>query len=451
MSESTNAGADSQAHAHRSRQSRRRTERYITASVRLWEHEVGAIAEDSAGQITVEYTEAFRASGLEISPIHLGLSRQGPVQFPELQRLPAFAGLPGVFADCLPDAFGNAVITRYFQQRGEPAAALSPVQKLLYIGARAMGVLEFSPATNVALNTETETALEVARLVEEARRVIEGDAGVAVPEMMQVGASAGGARAKALILWDRQHNRVKSAFAPRAAADEHWLIKFDGVSGGAGGHGLHKAFAPGPYGRTEYAYSRMATAAGIEMAETHLLYDRDFAHFMTKRFDRDGDVRMHQHSVGGMLHIDYNIPQALSYEEYFRTIRRLGMQQGAIEQAFRRLAFNVIARNQDDHVKNFGFLMDRTGAWRLAPAFDMTWAYGSAWTARHQMTVNGKSDDFALADLTAVGHAFDLPRGGADIVAQVEHAVHSWEAEARAVGLDSAWIAELQGKFRTLV
>jgi len=429
---------------------RRRTNRYTTARIDLWGQQVGAVAEDEKGQITVEYADAFRGSGLEISPMHLALSLRGPLRFPELQRMTGFAGLPGVLADCLPDAFGNAVIRRYFEQRGTPDAALSPVQRLLYVGSRAMGALEFSPALAVPAGEATETALEVARLVEEARRVIEGDATVAVPEMMQVGGSAGGARAKALILWDRNHNRVRSAFAPRSEPEEHWLIKFDGVSGNVGGHALTKEFVPGPYGRTEYAYSRMAKAAGIDMAETRLLFERDFAHFMTRRFDRDGDERVHLHSLGGMLHVDYNIPQALSYEEYFRLIRRLGLQQGDIEQAFRRLVFNVVARNQDDHVKNFAFLMGRDGRWRLSPAFDMTWAHGSAWTARHQMTVNGKSDAFARADLLAIGDAFDLPERGEKLIQHVEQAVHSWDTEARAVGLDDSWIADLAKRFRRL-
>lgn len=428
----------------------RRTATHTVATVGLWGKDVGAVAEDSAGQITFEYSETFRTSGLEISPMHLPLSRRGPIIFPELQRLASFAGLPGVLADCLPDAFGNAVIRRYFEQRGTPAAALSPVQRLLYIGARAMGALEFSPAIAGRGSAAADTALEVAQLVEEARRVIEGDAMVVVPEMMQVGASAGGARAKALILWNRNDNRVKSAFAPKRRDDEHWLIKFDGVTPGSGGHALAKDFAPGPYGRTEYAYSKMARAAGIEMVDTHLMQERDFAHFMTKRFDREGVARLHMHSLGGMQHVDYNVPQAFSYEGYFRTIRQLGMSQAAVEQAFRRMIFNIVARNQDDHVKNFAFLMGPDGEWRLSPAFDMTWAYGSRWTSAHQMTVNGKGDDFVRGDILGVGDAFDLPRGGEGIIAQVEFAVRSWDAEARAVGLEEDWIKNLGARFRQL-
>lgn len=414
----------------------------------MWGREVGAVAEDHLGRITFEYDEGFRQSGFEISPIHLPLSLHGPVSFPELQRVSSFAGLPGLLADCLPDAFGNAVIRRYFEQHGNPDAAMSPVQRLLYIGGRAMGALEFSPPIEGRKSRATDEALAIARLVEEARLVVEGDADVAVPEMTQLGASAGGARAKALILWNRDLGRVRSAFASRQDGDEHWLIKFDGVSGGAGGHVLTREFVPGPFGRIEYAYSQMARAAGIEMPESHLLRERDFAHFMTKRFDRDGAARVHMHSLGGLHHADYNVRQVLSYEDYFRTIRLLGMGQPAVDQAFRRMVFNIAARNQDDHVKNVGFLMGPDGRWRLAPAFDVTWAYGGNWTFTHQMTARGKDDDFSREDMLAVGNAFDVPNYGADILAEVEAALGLWESAANDAGLDWSWIGRIQSLFR---
>lgn len=421
---------------------------YSVARVLLWGREVGAVAEDRSGTIVFEYAEEFRESGLDISPVHLPLSLRGPVSFPELHRSPSFAGLPGLLADSLPDAFGNAIIRRYFEQQGTPDAALSPVQKLLYIGRRGMGALEFSPPLGGQLSAHERDALEIARLVEEARRIIEGDLDVAVPEMMLVGASAGGARAKALILLNSGTGQVRSAFAPVRPGDEHWMIKFDGVAAAIGGHTVVKEFAPGPYGRIEYAYSRMARSAGIDMADTRLLREREFAHFMTRRFDREGDARVHMHSLGGLLHADYNIRQLVSYEDYFRTIRLLGMGQPAVEQAFRRMVFNIAARNQDDHVKNLAFLMGPDGTWRLAPAFDMTWAYGGAWARTHQMTARGKDDDFTREDLLAVGRAFDLPDGGAEILDDVESALARWRVEAEDTGLDTAWIERIEKLFR---
>jgi len=424
-----------------------RQDSYTVARIRIWEREVGAVLEDRRGQIVFEYAEEFGKSGFELSPIHLPLARRGPISFPQLQRSESFQGLPGLLADSLPDAFGNAVIRRYFEQHGTPDAALSPVQKLLYIGSRAMGALEFRPALD-RMDGRADEALQVARLVDEARRIIEGDTEVAVPEMMQVGASAGGARAKALILWNPDAGSVKSAFAPRQAGDEHWLIKLDGVTGGAGGHVVVKEFAPGPFGRIEYVYSRMARAAGVEMADTHLLRERDFAHFMTKRFDRDGDARIHMHSLGGLQHADYAIRQVLSYEDYFRTIRLLGMGQTAVDQAFRRMVFNIAARNQDDHVKNLAFLMGPDGRWRLAPAFDVTWAYGGRWSMTHQMTARGKDDDFTRDDLLAVGRAFDVPGHGAEILQEVDAALGLWDAEARDAGIDGEWIERIGSMFR---
>lgn len=311
-----------------------------------------------------------------------------------------------------------------------------------------MGALEFSPPLEGRRNRDTDEALSIATLVEEARRVIEGDPTVAVPEMMHVGASAGGARAKALILWNRGKARVKSAFAPRADGDEHWIIKFDGVSADAGGPELARAFKPGPFGRIEYAYSRMARAAGVEMADTHLLCERDYAHFMAKRFDHDGDARLHMHSLGGLHHADFNVRQMLSYEDYFRTIRLLGMGQPAVDQAYRRMVFNIAARNQDDHVKNLAFLMGVDGRWRLAPAFDMTWAYGGSWAMTHQMTARGKDDAFTRDDLLAIGSTFDVAERGATILGEVEGALGLWDEEAKAAGVDAARIGQVSSLFR---
>ena len=421
---------------------------YVVARVSVWGRDVGAVAESRAGDVVFEYAEEFRRSGLELSPVHLPLSLRGPVAFPELRRVDSFSGLPGLLADSLPDAFGNAVIRRYFEQRGMPDAALSPVQKLLYLGSRAMGALEFHPQLDRELSQDTGEALAIAHLVQEARRVVEGDPSVALPEMMQLGASAGGARAKAMILWNRAEQRVKSAFAPRRGGDEHWLIKFDGVTAGAGGHTVEREFVPGPWGRIEYAYSRLARAAGIEMAETHLLREREFAHFMTRRFDREGDTRLHLHTLGGMLHADYNVRQVLSYEDLFRTILRLGLGQPSVDEAFRRMVFNIAARNQDDHVKNVAFLMNADGAWRLAPAYDVSWAMGGRWTRTHQMTAGGKDDDFTRSDLLKIGAAFDVERDGAEIIDEVDAALSSWTEEAEAVGLESEWVGRVGETFR---
>jgi serine/threonine-protein kinase HipA len=311
-----------------------------------------------------------------------------------------------------------------------------------------MGALEFRPPLIGTRTRATDEALEVSSLVEQARRVIAGDASVAVPEMMQVGASAGGARAKALILWNREASEVRSAFARPQPGDEHWLIKFDGVSAGHGGHALNGEFQAGPWGRIEYAYSHLARAAGIEMAETHLLREREFAHFMTRRFDRTRDQRLHLHSLGGLLHADYNVRQVVSYEAWFQAIRMLGLGQPVVDEAYRRMVFNIVARNQDDHVKNIAFLMHPDGTWHLAPAFDLTWAMSGRWTATHQMTARGKDDGFTREDLLAIGATFDVRHDGQEIIEQVVASLGGWPAAAKEAGIGADLIDQIGRSFR---
>lgn len=433
---------------------RRRTAAAATvAEVRLWDTQVGAVSEDANGTVTFEFDPAFAATGWDISPLLLPVARtRGPVQFPELARLAAFRGLPGVLADALPDAFGNAIITRYFAEQGRPDAALSPVQQLLYIGTRAMGALEFHPATFPGRTALDEEALALVELVAQARRVIEGDTRVAIPEIMRVGATAGGARAKAVVLWNRTTNIVRSGYATPQPGDEAWLVKFDGVSGGQGGHTLESAPKPGPWTRIEHVYTQMAEAAGIAVSPgVALIPDGELLHLAVRRFDRPTPTaRLHLHSLAGLTHTDYNIPQAFSYEQWFDTIRALALGADTIAEAYRRMVFNVAARNQDDHVKNQSFLMDRTGAWTLAPAYDLIFAAEGRWASRHQMTVAGKSDDITRDDLLAIGRRYDLPRNGALVIDAVRAALAEWPERANAVGLAPDIITDVQSRFRQL-
>jgi len=419
------------------------------ARVILWGQTVGALTEDADGVITFEYEPAFAASGIEISPLLLPLARLGPVQFPELRRIPAFAGLPGVLADALPDRFGNAVIAQYFADRGRPADAMSPVQKLLYIGHRAMGALEFEPAVVLPMRAAERESLELALLVEQARRLIEGRTDGALTEILRVGASAGGARAKALVLRNRVTDRVRSGFAAPGPGDEPWLVKFDGV-----GELGAPDFTARPFNRIEYAYGRLARDAGIEMPEAELLETQDgLAHFAVRRFDRVGERRLHMHSLGGLMHVDYDTPGTFSYEQYFRSVQSIvppADVYASVENAFRRAVFNIAAVNQDDHVKNFGFLMDEQGAWRLSPAFDLTFARGTNYTRRHQMSLNGKRDDFARTDILAVGRRLRLARDGADTIDEVRAALARWPQYAAEAGVPKQRIGEIAAAHRQL-
>ena len=404
------------------------------AEVLLWGDTAGAVVEMDDGAIVFEYSDRFRRTGLEISPVHLPTSISGPVRFDELRRVDAFQGLPGVLADALPDAFGKEVIRAYHTARGEEEKAFSPVQNLLYVADRAVGALEFRPPEDLALRSAEAEALEVAELVGEVRKILSGKVDVALHEIYRLGSSAGGARPKALVLWNRATNEIRSAFAPRQDGDVPCLLKFDGVGDDAPDGGLG---ASQPYNRVEAAYSAMARDAGLDAAPVEMLEGEEgHAHLLIPRFDRDGDEKVHQHTLGGLLHVDYNRPGASSYEEFLRTILRLEMPHAAVLEGFRRMLFNVVAVNQDDHVKNLSFHLDRSGAWSLAPAYDLTFAKGRGWTAEHQMRVVGKRSGMSRADLIALGETFGI-RAPGRLVEQVEDVVARWPDYAGDFGVEA--------------
>lgn len=417
----------------------------VVAEVRLWGRRVGAIAEEGDGTVTFEYEPGFAGTGFEISPFTLPLSLKGPVSFPELTQIEAFEGSPGVLADALPDRFGSAVIARYFADRGTPEAARSPVQRLLFMGTRSLGALEFHPALRFPSLKAEQEPFEIQALVEQARTLVQGKGEVAIPEIMRIGASAGGARPKAVVLWNRERNEVRSDFAVPDPGDEHWIIKFDGV----GELGAPDE-TPKPYNRIEYAYSLMARSAGLDVPESQLFEERGFTHFLSKRFDREGGRRLHLHSLGGMQHVDYNSPGQFSYERYLRTVLALGLGYPALEEAFRRTVFNIAAVNQDDHVKNFAFLMDESGAWRLAPAYDLTYARGLGATRAHQMSLGGKTGRFVREDLLALGKTMGLRKSGAAILAGVTAALREWERFAEEAGVHANRVRFIASEFRLL-
>jgi serine/threonine-protein kinase HipA len=358
--------------------------------------------------------------------------------FPSLAR-ESFHGLPGLLADSLPDRFGNALIDAWLATQGRTLESFSAVERLCYIGARGMGALEFAPALGPRVRTAAK--LEIAALVELASDVLTqrgnlrahfrgADRAHALRELLVVGTSAGGARAKAVIAWNRATNEVRSGQVAAGDGFEHWLIKFDGVSGNAD----KELDDPKGYGAIEYAYHLMARAAGIAMTECRLLEENGRRHFMTRRFDRgERGAKLHMHSLGAMAHFDFNQAGAHSYEQALFTSRRLDLPMAAIEEQFRRMVFNVVARNQDDHVKNIAFLMDKSGAWSLAPAFDVSYSHNpsGAWTAVHQMTVNGKRDGFTRADFAACAKSAQMKRGRSDtLIDEVLDAVSRWPAFA---------------------
>jgi len=412
-----------------------------TAHVHLWGRLVGQVMEYTNGRIAFVYDKDYLVSGRELSPKHLPLTTE-VFEFPELRTSTSFLGLPGVIADSLPDTFGNRIIQSYFEGKGERDKALSPVQRLLYVGKRAMGALEYTPALQ-RKTKEEEQALEVQSLVDSARKLIEGETTEAVQEIMRVGGAAGGARAKALILWNKKQKRLRSGFAKPKVGDESWLIKFDGV---ASANVLDMNAKP--FNRIEYTYALLAQKLKIKMSQVDYLEDNGLFHFMTKRFDRVDTMKIHMHSLGGMAHIDYNRPQSFSYEAWFRLMLELNLGQQALEQGFKRMVFNIVGRNQDDHVKNISFLLDSmTGEWSLAPAYDLTFAAGSAYTVQHQMTLGNQADNFSRALLLETGKKFNIKQV-AEVIDEVEEVFMGWGDLAAQYDVPAEQIAEVKNKHR---
>jgi len=414
------------------------------ARVRLWGRTIGAVLlEDGEETAVFQYTPEFAASGIQVSPLAMPL-RDAPYSFPALSY-ETFKGLPGLLADSLPDKYGNALINRWLARQGRAPESANAVERLCHMGIRGMGALEFAPVKGPDPTPDED--IQIAELVELASAVLSerGDFETALPagdeergllEILSVGMSAGGARAKAVIAWNEKTRQVRAGQVDAPPGFEHWLLKFDGVSAGSDREGLE---GPEGYGAIEYAYSGMAAAAGVEMAECRLFEENGRRHFMTRRFDRPtGNAKLHMQSLGGLQHFDFNLDGAYSYEQALMTIRSLGLPMQAVEQQFRRMTFNVVARNQDDHVKNIAFLMDRSGSWSLSPAFDVTYAYNPRrkWTARHQMSLNGKRDGFDLDDFIRCADGASMKRGrGKAILDEVSEAVAEWPRFASAVGI----------------
>ena len=426
------------------------------AAVELWGTRIGAVAlTDSNGVASFEYEPSFLASGIQLAPLMMALAAR-VYSFPELQRR-TFRGLPGLLADSLPDRFGNNLINAWLARQGRTPESFDAVERLCYTGQRGMGALEFKPVQGPS--AQTSGAIQIAELVALASEILSQQQGLATsfqgPEreealqtILRVGTSAGGARAKALIVWNASTGEVRSGQLEAPPGFSHWLLKFDGVSGNKD----RELEDPKGYGLIELAYSRMARAAGITMTDCRLLEENGRQHFMTRRFDRDdAGNKLHMQSLGALAHFDYNEPGSYSYEQAFLVMRQLQLPMQALEEQYRRMVFNLIARNQDDHVKNIAFLMDRDGQWSLSPAFDITWSFNPAgdWTATHQMSVNGKRDQFTRADLLAVGRSAQLKRGRAEAIAEeVIAAVRDWPLYAAEANVREESCSQIQASHR---
>jgi len=431
------------------------------AEVRLWGDLVGALAYDPVSKIsTFEYAPEWLGKGLEIAPIRMPLS-SGKLQFPGLNP-ETYKGLPAIFADALPDDFGNAVINAWLARKGRDINSFTSLERLLYTGSRGMGALEFAPA--ITHQSTRGEQIELLSLVEMAQQIMDQRTHLketvkanstnndAMSAMFQVGTSAGGARAKALIAVNADRTQLRSGQVDAPLGFEHFLLKFDGVE-------EHKNTSqvfgdPKGYGRMEYAYYLMATHAGITMSPSELLIDGPRAHFMTKRYDRNGNKKSHYVSLCAMDHADYKNPGAYSYEQLLSVARQLKLPRKDAIEIYRRMVFNVVARNQDDHTKNVGFLLDfNNRQWRLSPAFDLAYSYkkDSPWVASHQMTLNGKRDHFSRDDFLAVGTLIgNFKKESEQIIDEVISVVKKWHDYANKAGVYAALAHTIKQNHRLL-
>jgi serine/threonine-protein kinase HipA len=404
--------------------------------VRVWGMKAGAVALDPNLRYYVfEYEPKFIKTGIELAPLTMPLAQaQEPFVFTDLPEL-TYKRLPALLADALPDDFGNALIDAWMATEGVDRAAITALDRLAYMGKRGMGALEFQPSPK-GLAAKKSTVLVLSDLIEEARRAVHGElgadnlAGAALAQIIRVGTSAGGARAKAVVAWNPDTEKIRAGQFEVDPGFEHWLLKFDGMGADKDLGGTQD------YGRIEYAYHKMATAAGITMSPCRLLEENGRAHFMTKRFDRDGNRKHHMQTLCAMAHLDYKQKASHDYNQFFQVIDKLQLGYEAKEEAFRRMAFNIMSANCDDHTKNFSFLLREGEGWTLAPAYDVIHAHNpkGEWTSQHLMSVNGKFIDITRRDLMIVADRFGIGTA-TRILKQIGNAIKEWPDFAASVNV----------------
>lgn len=410
------------------------------AEVKIWGKLAGAVAwDETTGYATFEFDPDFRQHGWDLAPLKMPVADSGRLYaFPELRKdrnaeFDTFKGLPGLLADALPDRYGNRLINVWLAQQGRPPESMNPVEMLCFIGTRGMGAMEFEPPVlkeyirpfSIEIDSLVDTARKILRRREAFATNLREDEEKAVLEILKIGTSAGGARPKAVIAWNEKTGEVRSGQTRALKGFEHWLIKLDGVSEVQLG-------ASRGYGRVEMAYYNMATACGIEMMPSRLLEENGRAHFMTRRFDREGgETKHHVQTFCALKHFDFNLVNSFSYEQLFQCMRELKLTYADAEQMFRRMVFNVVARNCDDHTKNFSFLLKQGSRWELAPAYDLCHAYrpGSEWVSQHSLSINGKRKDITKADLLVIGDSIRLKKAS-EIIDEIIETVNRWKKYA---------------------
>ncbi len=418
--------------------------------VRIWGQTVGAVALDPRlGYYAFEFDPRFAASGIDLAPLAMPLAKaREPFVFTDLPEA-SFKRLPALLADALPDDFGNSLIDAWMAGKGVAKSDITPLDRLAYMGKRGMGALEFRPTRGP--NVASQTAIKLSKLVDSARQAVHGEidtdthAKAALAQIIQVGTSAGGARAKAAIAWNPATSEIRAGQFDVEDGFEHWLLKFDGMGKD------NELGASQDYGRIEYAYSLMAREAGIAMMPCRLLEENGRAHFMTRRFDRDGNRKHHMQTLCAMAHLDYKQKATHDYSQLFLTIVQLGLGHEALTEAFRRMVFNIMAANCDDHSKNFSFLLRQGGHWELAPAYDVTHAYNprGEWTYQHLMGVGGRFSGITQADCLSVADRFGIGPAK-QVIRQVKAAIDRWPEFAAQAGVEADEIGRIGRQFSPL-
>lgn len=428
------------------------------AEIGIWGELVGAVRWDAAQRLGFfEYAPSFIRQGWDLSPLKMPISRGARIySFPELRPgrndvEDTFKGLPGLLADALPDRYGNRLINIWLAQQGRPADSMNPVEKLCFIGQRGMGALEFEPAQvktrKTSFSIELDSLVGVANRMFQERQAfltnITKDEEKALKDILKIGTSAGGARPKAVIAYNPKTGDIRSGQGNAPKGFEHWLIKLDGVSGEQFGESQG-------WGRVEYAYYLMARDCGIHMMECQLLEENGRAHFMTKRFDRTGNTKHHVQTLCGLQHFDYNDMFGYSYEQVFQTMRQLRLTYPEAEEMFRRMVFNVLATNYDDHTKNFSFILKKDEKWTLSPAYDVCFAYDEAnhWVSQQTLSINGKRKGIQKSDLMSIAKANNIKKGE-KIIDQVNAVIKSWPFYAKQAGVRKDLFRRIQANLNT--
>jgi len=427
------------------------------AKVNIWNTFVGAVAwDDSRGYASFEFNPGFVDKRWDLAPlmmpVHDALESNYIFSFPGLQK-ETYNGLPGLLADSLPDKYGNRLIEEWLAREGRDPGSFNPVERLCYTGKRGMGALEYEPASK--LFDDSSKSIEIAKLVQLSKDIltkkrnlqtnIHSKTDTGLLDIIQVGTSAGGARAKAIIAYNEKTGDVRSGQLDDLKGYDYWIIKFDGVTNKQLGD-------PEGYGNIEYAYYLMATDCGINMTASRILKENNRTHFMTKRFDREGANKMHLQTLCAVAHFDYNDPAAYSYEQAFQVMRQLKLPYTDAEELFRRMCFNVVARNQDDHTKNISFLMDKSGTWKLSPAYDITYAYDPAnkWMKDHQMSINGKRRDISKSDIVELAKRMNIKKP-AEVLEKTIDTVRNWSEYANRARVRAEQIQAIEQTFLTMI